>query len=334
MNTYPNFVSSVLVGTLLFNVALIGCGPDNGKRRQRIRKDQGVAGKQLGAKPAQAAAAATADPSKQPPAATADPSKQVGASPPDIQQKAQPGVVPGDSSALPPATKDTALVPPTGENQSVNAEIEKRLKVFQTDQAILVKDIPEGQFVLTKIFGKMTYEDIPNFQALLISNPICQDDTCSKVEFAQKEFLINYSNHGSPIPLTSKLTIPFVIKKDSAGLVAFEKDIGIKYDIENGNLGKDIGKLDQISSPTSGVSTNSGGVLAVTLNDSDTIPKIPGDSDGVTYKVGSGPDSGAEIVFAVAQNDGSEIRVFVDLPKKNKTISNFVLIYQKPSPSK
>ncbi|MBK8201894.1 MAG: hypothetical protein IPK68_06110 [Bdellovibrionales bacterium] len=105
MNTYPNFVSSVLVGTLLFNVALIGCGPDNGKRRQRIRKDQGVAGKQLGAKPAQAAAAATADPSKQPPAATADPSKQVGAPPPDIQQKAQPSVVPGDSSALPPATK-------------------------------------------------------------------------------------------------------------------------------------------------------------------------------------------------------------------------------------
>lgn len=334
MNTIPNFISSVLVGTLLFNVALIGCGPDNGKQRQRIRKGQGVAGKQLAVKPADAAA--TADPSKQPPAATADPSKQVGAPPPDIQQRAQPGVVPGDSSTLPPATKDTALVPPTGENQSVNAEIEKRLKVFQTDQAILVQDIPEGQFGLAKIFGKMTYEEIPNFQALLISNPICQDDTCSKVEFAQKEFLINYSNHGSPIPLTSKLTIPFVIKKDSAGLVAFEKDIGLKYDIENGNLGKDIGKLDQISSsPTSGVSTNSGGVLAVTLNDSDKIPKIPGDSDGVTYKVGSGPDSGAEIVFAVAQNDGSEIRVFVDLPKKNNTISNFVLIYQKkPTASK
>ncbi|MBK9040374.1 MAG: hypothetical protein IPL83_14645 [Bdellovibrionales bacterium] len=56
MNTYPNFISSVLVGTLLFNLALIGCGPDNGKRRERIRKDQGVAGKQLAVKPADAAA--------------------------------------------------------------------------------------------------------------------------------------------------------------------------------------------------------------------------------------------------------------------------------------
>ncbi len=331
MNTIPNFISSVLVGTLLFNVALIGCGPDNGKRRQRIRKDQGVAGKQVTAKPAQPAA--TADPSKQPTqtGATADPTQQTAATPPaDTPQTKQTELAPGSTSPTPPTAETTAVVPPTGEDSSKTAQIGKILADLQLSELTSIQNIPEGQFVLTKIFGKISYEESPFYQALSISDLSCQDTSCSKINITQEKFLSNMPGHGSKIPLTSELTAPFAIKRDSKGLVVFQKDIGLKFIIENG----DIGKLDQISGPASGVSTNSGGVLAITLNDRDPKLKIPSDTDGVTYKVGSGPDSGAEIVFAVAQNDGSEIRVFVDLPKKDKTISNFVLIYQKPTQSK
>jgi hypothetical protein len=337
MNTYPNFISSVLLGTLLFNLALIGCGPDNGKRRQRIRKDQGVAGKQLGAKPAQAAAAAaTADPSKQPPqtGATADPTQQTAATPPaDTQQMEQPDLPPGDSSQPPSTKESTAVVPPTGENKSVTTRIEDILKGLKTGKPTSIQNIPEDQFVLTQIFGKLSYQENPVYQALLISGMSCQDKTWPKVQITQEEFLNNAPSHGSQIPLTSELTIPCVIKKDPGSNLVFEKDIGVKFVVENG----DIGKLDQIISAANGVSAKTGGILAIALDDKNlTKPKIPSGSDpGVTYAVGSGPDSGAQIVFEVAQDDVSpEIRVFVDLSEKNKTISNFVLIYQKPTPSK
>lgn len=321
MNTYPKFVSPVLLGILLINVALIGCGPDNGKRRQRIRKDQGVAGKQLGAKSAQAAAA--------------DPSKQQPPTPPPAgtQQKEQPNPSPGDSSQPPSTKESTAVVPPTGENKSVTTRIEDILKGLKTGNPTSIQNIPEDQFVLTQIFGKLSYQENPVYQALLISGMSCQDKTWPKVQITQEEFLNNAPSHGSQIPLTSELTIPCVIKKDPGSNLVFEKDIGLKFVVENG----DIGKLEQTSSPTSGAPSKPGGILAITLDDKNlTKPKIPSGSDpGVTYAVGSGPDSGAQIVFEVAQDEVSqEIRVFVDLSEKNKTISNFVLIYQKPIPSK
>jgi hypothetical protein len=333
MNTYPNFVSSVLVGTFLFNLALIGCGPDNGKRRQRIRKDQGVAGKQT-VKPAQAAA--TADPSGQT-STTADPSKQQPPTPPPAgtQLKEQPDLPPGGSSAPPSTQESTAVVPPTGENKSVTTRIEDILTGLKTGKPTSIQNIPEDQFVLTQIFGKLSYQENPVYQALLISGMSCQDKTWPKVQITQEEFLNNAPSHGSQIPLTSELTIPCVIKKDPGGGVVFEKDIGLKYVIENG----DIGKLDQIISAANGVSAKPGGILAIALDDKNlTKPTKPGDSDpGVTYAGSSGPDSGARIEFEVAQGEvvSQEIRVFVDLSEKNKTIiSNFVLIYQKQNPSK
>jgi hypothetical protein len=286
----------------------------------------------LGVKPAQPAA--TADTSKQPPqtGATSDPTQQPAATPPaDAPQQKQTALAPGGSSPRPLAAETTTVVPPTGEDSSKTAQIDKILADLQLSELTSIQNIPEGQFVLTKIFGKISYEESPFYQALSISDLSCQDTSCSKVNITQEKFLSSMPGHGSKIPLTSELTAPFAIKRDSKGLVAFQKDIGLKFVIENG----DIGKLDQISSPTSGASANSGGVLAITLNERDPKLKLPSDSDGVTYKVGSGPDSGAEIVFAVAaQDNGSEIRVFVDLPKKNKTISNFVLIYQKQTPPK
>jgi hypothetical protein len=325
MNTYPKFVSPVLLGILLINVALIGCGPDNGKRRQRIRKDQGVAGKQLGAKSAQAAAAAaTADPSKQPPTPP----------PAGTQQKEQPDLPPGGSSAPPSTKESTAVVPPTGENKSVTTRIEDILKGLKTGKPTSIQNIPEDQFVLTQIFGKLSYQENPVYQSLLISGMSCQDKTWPKVQITQEEFLNNAPSHGSQIPLTSELTIPCVIKKDPGSNLVFEKDIGLKFVVENG----DIGKLEQTSSPTSGAPSMPGGILAIALDDKNlmTKPTKPSDSDpGVTYAGSSGPDSGAQIEFEVAQGEVSqEIRVFVDLSEKNKTISHFVLIYQKPIPSK
>lgn len=333
MNTYPNFVLSVLVGILLFNAALIGCGPDNGKRRQRIRKDQGVAGKQQ-VKPAQAAqAAATADPSKQASTA-ADPSKQQPPTPPPAgtQLKEQLNPAPGGSSPPPSTQESTPVVPPTGENTSVTTSIENELKALKTGKPTSIQNIPEGQFVLTQIFGKSSYKENHVYQALLNSRVVCQDKTSPTVQIRQEEFLNNAPSHGSQTPLTSELTIPCFIKKVPGSSLVFEKDIDLKFVIENG----DTGKLEQTSSPTSGAPSKPGGILAITLDDKNVSkPTNPGDPEpSVIYAVDSGPDSGAQVVFEVTQSEVSEIRVFVDLPEKNKTISHFVLIYQNPTPSK
>lgn len=345
MKTCTGYISSVLVGTLLFNVALIGCGPDNGKRRERIRTDQGVKSKQGAVKPAQAA---TTDPTKQPPAATADPSRQPqtgGTADPtpqpqiaaqaEVPQGNPPGgeSPPGDKNLPPPTTGNPGAVLPTpAENQTKTDEINKILAELQLSEPTSIQNIPEGQFVLSQIYGKISYQDSPFYQALSISDLGCQDASCSKAKITQKRFLSNMAAHGSPNPLTSELKIPFIIKKASSGLITFEKDLGLKFIINN----QESGKLEPTSSLEGNGSANPGGVLATTLNNAGDRTAPPSVAlDASTYKVGSGPDSGAEITFTVAQvEERSEIRVFVDLPNKGKTASNFVLIYQIPAPSK